>query len=237
MPGYNHYPWCVCGWCYKHSQGGYSTNAILAALPRFDAEQRIKREGAHRSWTACFLVPNARCPVCSESVWYYENIHGSRVFFDEIGYPWPKHPCTDNSQAGARTGPAPAVGPIEERKLGHVMEILEAARCASFDPNSAFRTKYGYSPWDLLEVTETFRVGFDNFVKARSIAPPLDEPVFLRFTSARIASAVGDHFSLDEAGENVSVVDRERLESHRLKSTILRREEYEYSQATRTTTS
>ncbi len=40
--------------------------------------------------------PNATCPVCGQLVYFYANASGSRVFFDEIGPPWPKHPCTDN---------------------------------------------------------------------------------------------------------------------------------------------
>lgn len=38
------------------------------------------------------------CPVCGVSVYFYSNEFGSRVYFDEVGPPWPKHPCTDNSQ-------------------------------------------------------------------------------------------------------------------------------------------
>lgn len=40
--------------------------------------------------------PNARCPVCGASVYFYQSPYGGRVFFDELGPPWPKHPCTDN---------------------------------------------------------------------------------------------------------------------------------------------
>lgn len=37
--------------------------------------------------------PNAACPVCGAAVYFYANEWGSRVYFDEIGPPWPKHPC------------------------------------------------------------------------------------------------------------------------------------------------
>jgi hypothetical protein len=43
-----------------------------------------------------WISPNARCPVCGASVYFYANQNGSRVFFDDVGPPWPKHPCTDN---------------------------------------------------------------------------------------------------------------------------------------------
>jgi hypothetical protein len=44
-----------------------------------------------------FTIPNARCPVCLAPCFYYRNAFGSSVFFDELGPPWPKHPCTDSS--------------------------------------------------------------------------------------------------------------------------------------------
>lgn len=57
-----------------------------------------------------WVRPNAACPVCRAPVYFYSNEYGSRVFFDEIGPPWPKHPCTDhgsshpaNPRIGAQT--------------------------------------------------------------------------------------------------------------------------------------
>lgn len=32
-----------------------------------------------------------RCGVCGGDCFYYQNEHGSKVFFDELGPPWPKH--------------------------------------------------------------------------------------------------------------------------------------------------
>lgn len=45
------------------------------------------------------LDPNARCPVCGAEVFFYSNEFGSKVYFDDLGPPWPKHPCTDSSAA------------------------------------------------------------------------------------------------------------------------------------------
>jgi hypothetical protein len=42
-----------------------------------------------------YVNPNARCPVCGARVFFYESPYGGRVFFDDLGPPWPKHPCTD----------------------------------------------------------------------------------------------------------------------------------------------
>jgi len=45
-----------------------------------------------------YLDPNAHCPVCGASVFFYRSPHNGRVFFDDVDWPWPKHPCTDRYQ-------------------------------------------------------------------------------------------------------------------------------------------
>lgn len=44
------------------------------------------------------LVPNARCPVCGDTVWFFRSKHDGRVFFDDVWPTWAKHPCTDNGR-------------------------------------------------------------------------------------------------------------------------------------------
>jgi hypothetical protein len=69
--------------------------------------------------------PNAVCAVCGAHVYFYANEFGSRVYFDEMGPPWPKHPCTDSGQPlsanGTRrnTSKAPVLYPddVGRRKL------------------------------------------------------------------------------------------------------------------------
>lgn len=53
-----------------------------------------------------YVNPNARCPVCHERVFFYQSEDGGRVFFDDLGPPWPKHPCTDNSIRYEATRPS-----------------------------------------------------------------------------------------------------------------------------------
>jgi len=82
---WNHPPQCTCGW------GG------LGHLG--------KRTTGNESWIkflgftgiSSYTIPNARCPVCGDAVFFYQSPNGGRVFFDELGPPWPKHGCTDNS--------------------------------------------------------------------------------------------------------------------------------------------
>ena len=78
--GYNHGSNCNCGW------GGV-----------FYPELQALYASAFEHWgkTESYTVPNAKCPVCQANVFFYAAANGGRVFFDELGPPWPKHPCTD----------------------------------------------------------------------------------------------------------------------------------------------
>lgn len=88
MPGYNHYSDCSCGWCAGGGGGLVQADSSSSQDGQIPAWQ-----ASHRS----FVDPNASCPVCGAAVFYYQSPDGGRVFFDEMGPPWPKHPCTDNS--------------------------------------------------------------------------------------------------------------------------------------------
>ena len=69
---------CQCGW------GG-----VFYGLGLTETRSLWQR---HESYTN----PNARCPICSASVYFYQSPYGGKVFFDAMGPPWPKHPCTDS---------------------------------------------------------------------------------------------------------------------------------------------
>jgi hypothetical protein len=77
---WNHSRSCNCGW------GGvnYLSPARPVLLPR------VNGYGTYQSFT----TPNARCPVCGDGVFFYRSPSGGAVFFDNLGPPWHKHPCT-----------------------------------------------------------------------------------------------------------------------------------------------
>lgn len=76
---HNHPPDCNCGWGGVFHGAGDHSNAL----------QWPTTQGS-------FINPNARCPVCDAQVFFYRSPEGGRVFFDALGQPWPKHPCTAN---------------------------------------------------------------------------------------------------------------------------------------------
>lgn len=45
---------------------------------------------AHINGSVTYLTT---CPQCKGPVFFYRNEAGSRVFFDKLGKPWPKHGC------------------------------------------------------------------------------------------------------------------------------------------------
>ncbi len=74
-----------------------------------------------------YVVPNATCPVCGETVFFYQSPSGGRVFFDDLGWPWPKHPCTDNRR--------PTGKPSTKRRTGKLLAFRarDGARLALYD--------------------------------------------------------------------------------------------------------
>lgn len=90
--------------------------------------------------------PNATCPICGASVFFWKNSAGSKVWFDALGAPWPKHPCLDNGLATTRllqtaTGvrslthdeirnaQRAAEGPLPPTRLVTAVEPPETAGC------------------------------------------------------------------------------------------------------------
>jgi hypothetical protein len=85
---WNHHPSCACGWGGDGHlgvrTGGVSTMSFLG-VP------------AIQHSIESYTNPNASCPVCGAAVFFYQSPNCGRVFFDELGPPWPKHSCTDNA--------------------------------------------------------------------------------------------------------------------------------------------
>lgn len=205
MPGYNHYPSCLCGWCYKTRGNGYSERSrIISAFRDFSAHSVLVRAGVTGSWTACFVSPNASCPVCGAKVYFYQNSHGSRVFFDELGWPWPKHSCTDRAR-DTKYAKSIATRLPYARPRGETLDLLDKARSISFDFNEEFRKRFGSSPWDLLEVTKVEQHGFESRVEARSISPPLDGVIRFSFTSSTRSLSVDELISF--SGDEIALLD------------------------------
>lgn len=149
MTGHNHFSNCTCGWCVNYGGARIDRSQVAADLRLRDARVLLDRNSV-RTVSACYVNPNARCPVCGDAVFFYANRHGSRVYFDELGHPWTKHPCTDNPARGIAVGPA-AVGPPVRRARGLTLELVGAAGTAGlFDTPES-----GHEGWRLMVVVST----------------------------------------------------------------------------------
>lgn len=94
-------------WVSGHSvsrDGGlsYQTSVPIKAPPNPTPPKASRSNTAAPRVSEKWAKPNANCPVCGARVYFYSNEAGSRVYFDEIGPPWPKHPCMDNPAANAK---------------------------------------------------------------------------------------------------------------------------------------
>jgi hypothetical protein len=98
---HNHSPGCTCGFGGDGHLGFYSGYGFPYELNSESYKQIKERISLslleiNKGTFTSYVNPNATCPVCGELVYFYQSPNGGRVFFDDLGPPWPKHPCTDN---------------------------------------------------------------------------------------------------------------------------------------------
>jgi hypothetical protein len=142
--------------------------------------------------TACFVNPNAHCPVCGADVFYYQNEWGSRVFFDELGPPWPKHPCTESMDPRRlRKKKSKAESPL-------LLETDEGFGCAdraTIDRlTEIFQRQHRTVPWDAYRVMKVFRAEPLNLIVAEGVSAGRSRPLFIRMETSRTKWKPGDFF-------------------------------------------
>jgi hypothetical protein len=117
-----------------------------STIPLQRNETELRRARAQEGGTARVVQPNADCPVCGRPVFFYQNAFGSRVFFDELGPPWPKHPCT--AQSIAKSGSETIITLTSERL--RTQEEFDLIRSWSGEDHDAeFEIHYGTLRWDV----------------------------------------------------------------------------------------
>ena len=156
-----------------------------------------------RSISGCYVIPNAKCPVCGDAVFFYANQHGSRVFFDDLGPPWPKHPCTDNPRQPA---PASQGGPAR-RTRGMMQELITAANTAGLFKNKVFGRRIP-SEWTMLLVVSVDREGDENTVTAEFLDSLTGETTQFRCLSAEPVLEPGDFINMK--GKEISFLHKRR---------------------------
>jgi hypothetical protein len=93
---WNHPRNCHCGWGGDGHLGRGGPSGPVSDGPRlFSTLVKARYLEEAKGYT----TPNALCPVCRAPTFFYQSSEGGRVFFDALGPPWPKHPCTDVASA------------------------------------------------------------------------------------------------------------------------------------------
>src|SRR5687768_10788122 len=87
---WNHPPGCICGWGGEGHLGGGGGGNYGGGNFHYPLSVHLRR-----GIVETYVNPNATCPICGAAVYFYQSEYGGRVFFDELGPPWPKHPCTN----------------------------------------------------------------------------------------------------------------------------------------------
>ena len=225
MPGYNHYPDCTCGWCVK-TGGNYvdyiDRNHLRRKMAEDTATRQLRDHGVREFLSACFVIPNARCPVCGQQVYYYQNEFGSRVFFDDLGPPWPKHPCTDNPRG--RWTPSKLTSEMPSpRKRGISLELVEAASVLGKYVDRQFRPDGFTEHWTPIEVIsvdrddkrDKWRIG----VKAKYLESPELETFWFTYVSPQ--DQIGPGSIIHKRGNEISLFDLAKMKSRLYKIEIV----------------
>jgi hypothetical protein len=134
---------------------------------------------------------------------FYENEHGSRVFFDNLGPPWPKHPCTDIPREYVPTSRTPI-----RRTRGSIQELISAANVAGLFANKVFGRR-APDEWAMLVVTEVERAGGYNTVKAEFLDSREGESTTFLCRSAISVLEAGDFINMKS--DQISFVHRGSL--------------------------
>ncbi len=207
MTGHNHYPDCSCGWCVNYGRSRINRIELTESIRYRDAKVLLKQSGAN-SVSACYVNPNARCPECWQPVFFYANTAGSRVFFDHLGPPWPKHGCTDSSRHKIFAAvEAPAVP--TRRARGQVIELLDAAQIVGFSGHKVFGRRKP-EEWTLVVVQSVDRRGDENKVEGEFLDSDTCEQFRFTCRSANPLFEAGDFVSV--RGNQISFVDRDTLQ-------------------------
>lgn len=113
-------------------------------------------------------------------MFFYQNEHGSRVYFDELGPPWPKHPCTDHPVPPRPRDLDDAPHVPWSREDGEIERIAAWTDAAYLYPVSRFAGSYGHRPWTLGELLMRKKGTQGTFFVLRELRPGADRKLFMQ---------------------------------------------------------
>jgi hypothetical protein len=191
---HNHSSDCPCGFGGDTGGGGGPRAVTLA---RWYAEEVLERPVSvgwakdSRGTVEGYVNPNAHCPVCGKLVYFYRSPYDGRVFFDELGWPWPKHGCTDNGREPRRVAhdapEAKAPRLVSQWRLEGWRPLLSARAHASAD-SQCVTGDFG-DVFLELRVARAEKIDINGPLLMRAVRPYLFEMTFLHSTPRGVQEA------------------------------------------------
>lgn len=162
----NHSFDCPCGFGGDTGGGGRARTrtGFVSSLERYSAGWAEDSGGTVES----YVNPNAHCPVCQAPVFFYRSPYNGRVFFDRLGWPWPKHGCTDNRLEPRR---------ITRDSTSSIPGIEPEWRIQGWQPLVSARV---YSSGDRLQITGDFQDEFLELYLSTGQSADCAGPIFVR---------------------------------------------------------
>jgi hypothetical protein len=158
---------------------GRSSGFSISANQQYALEQ-LTLMNARYGFSARLVIPNAECPVCGAIVFFYQNHHGSRVWFDELGPPWPKHSCFYEEHAELKNSlmPTGIVTP-EARSEDEVWRTRRYREALHEDPVAAFIRTEKATPWPAALLLKRINQGRRAWMILRQHDRPVPRTLYL----------------------------------------------------------
>jgi hypothetical protein len=147
--------------------------------------------------------------VCGASVYYYQNEHGSRVFFDELGPPWPKHPCTDLEVEKRNK----RYRQIVVRDKDEIGEILECRKAEGIDASREFRERFKAHPANLFVIRKRLKGRRKSLLVLEAVGARRQRYVYCELYLKKARLGVGDIVAVGR--EKLSFFNSRKLKDQR----------------------
>lgn len=214
---WNHPPNCTCGWggdghLGRRDQYGNDSYGAYCF-------EQLTTFSATSSTTARYISPTY-CPVCGQEVFFYQNAYGSKVFFDELGPPWPKHPCTDNEtyrvRASHKKDSKNITFPVlrSRERIDDIFYFIEKTHLSRQDD---FLKRYGFKQWGLWTVEDKQRRNNETLLILLSLS--FKNPKLMYLAIKRLPRTITKGTLLFYKRGKISFFDPDKLKSIELSVT------------------
>ena len=131
----------------------------------------------HGKWCGTRTWPTS-CSSCSAEVFYFSCNHGSKVFFDDLGPPWPIHDCHESWARGLKRFTDDNGDTVVELKPG-ITVTRSLAKPASFEVqqsvvSEALRKKKTRAPDPIVPVEPEREMAESHIGLLREMRPHVD---------------------------------------------------------------